>query len=585
MVSPFLGLDTALRGLRTSQRLVDVTTHNVANANTPGFSRQSATIATTLPYPVPAMNASGTAGQVGTGVEVTAITRARDTFTDYQLRGEMAGKGSADVRRDSLSQIEAIYNEPTATGLSSLLGKYWHAWQEVANSPSDLAVRSSLVEGAQAVVDGFRRVHKQLFELQQDTDNEVRLAITEVNQIAAEIAAVNQQVAQVETAGLRANDLRDRRDLLLDRLSRLARVTTVESAEGATSVYLAGRQLVDRTTVHQLEATTALNESWSTVRWAGTSQPVALPDGSISGLLTVRDTELQQRFTELNAFAQRFVESVNAVHHSGVDLAGAAGGAFFTGTDAASIGVRADVLSDPNKLAAARQYYDTATATWRYAPGDGSNALAMAQLQQMLGQRRAPATLDPDLRPGSTRAAATPATMTVLGMDISRATPSSAFTLAWNAGTGTLSISNGTVTEAMSVARNGATFVFASATLGVRLTASSSSAATTAAQAAAAFHGDLFSLTSSSSTLSVQYGAQVAALGVAARAAKGDAENQEVLVNHLKRRRDETSGVSLDEETTNLMKFQHAYQAAARMMSTVDEMLEILITSTGRVGR
>src|SRR5919198_724061 len=153
MTSAWFGLDIATRALRASQTLVDVTNQNVANATTPGYSRQRADLQASLAYPLPTFTAGGFPGQLGTGVEVTEITRARNTFIDYQLRGQLTSQGRWDARRDALNQVEAVVNEPTTNGLGSLLSKYWQSWQEVANSPSDASVRASLIEQGKSLAD------------------------------------------------------------------------------------------------------------------------------------------------------------------------------------------------------------------------------------------------------------------------------------------------------------------------------------------------------------------------------------------------------------------------------------------------
>src|SRR4051812_27495485 len=139
MSSPFFGLDLATRALRANQTLVDITNQNVANANTPGYSRQSAVLRTTTPYPIPVFRQSGEAGQLGTGVEVASVTRSRDSFADYQFRNQSAAQGRWMAQQDALKQIEAVVNEPSTSGISGLMTKYWKAWDEVVNSPSDIS--------------------------------------------------------------------------------------------------------------------------------------------------------------------------------------------------------------------------------------------------------------------------------------------------------------------------------------------------------------------------------------------------------------------------------------------------------------
>src|SRR5260370_21755880 len=143
----------------------------------------------------------------------------------------------------------------------------------------------------------------------------------------------------VETAGMKANDLRDQRDQLLDKLSGLAKVSYVESSEGSVSVYLGSRQLVDRDQVHQLQAVAPPGQRWVQVQWASDGASVSVTDGQLKGVLEGRDTIVQGKLDDLNTLANRVMSTVNSLHTSGVGLDGKSGVPFFDGTDAASISV------------------------------------------------------------------------------------------------------------------------------------------------------------------------------------------------------------------------------------------------------
>jgi flagellar hook-associated protein 1 FlgK len=142
MTSAFFGLNIGSTGLRTAQTQVDITNQNIANANTPGYSRQSALVGATTPWPAPTINSSGTPGQLGTGVQVNDVVRARDQFADIQISGQLSLQGEVDAHKAALAQVEATVNEPSTTGLTSTLTKYWAAWHEVANSPTDSSRRA-----------------------------------------------------------------------------------------------------------------------------------------------------------------------------------------------------------------------------------------------------------------------------------------------------------------------------------------------------------------------------------------------------------------------------------------------------------
>jgi len=583
MTSPFFGLDIATRALRANQTLVDIANQNIANANTPGYSRQAAVVKETMPYPIPVFKQSGEPGQLGTGVQVTDVTRTRDSFTDYQYRNQIASQGRWTAKQDTLKQIEAVVNEPSASGVSSLLNKYWNSWQEVANSPSDVSVRANLLEQGRAVADAFKNTAQLYQQQQRDVDVQIRLGVDDVNNYAQQIANLNMQISNVETSGLRANDLRDQRDLLVDKLSGIVKVSTVESAEGSMNIYLGSRQLVDRDRVNQL-GLDVNSGPFARVIWGdGTSTSVNTSDGKLAGLIESRDTILQGRIDEINNLASRLIESVNGVHAAGVGMDGTGGLKFFSGTNATDIGV--DPTLTYNQVAAARQVESPpGSGTYIHASGDSSNAVALAQLQGKLAQRDT--LFAGGLTPGATLGPAS-----LLAVDIASAVVNTRFDFTYAAGT--LSISNGSSTNSATVsvgsdqpdgtAPTRRIVTVDGGSFGVRLTLSVAATGSMAADIATAL-GSLNGQSVRSagpSTIGDQYGREVASIGVQSSTAQSQASNQGVLVTQLERQRQEVSGVSIDEEATHLIQYQHAYQASARVISVVDSMLDTLINGTG----
>ena len=583
MTSPFFGLDIATRALRTQQTLVDITNQNVANANTPGYSRQTADLKASAAYPIPVFSQSGI-GQLGTGVEVTQISRARDTFIDGQVRNQLSSQGRWDARQAALTQLEATVNEPSSTGLSATLTKYFQGWQEVANSPSDVSVRASLIQQGQALVDGFHNQYQEFTQQQQDLDNQVGLTVTDINDYAQQIANINKQISMVETAGMKANDLRDQRDQLLDKLSGLAKVTYVESSEGSVSVYLGSRQLVDRDTVHQLQAMAPSGQRWVQVQWASDGAAASIADGKLKGILESRDTIVQGRIDDLNTLANRVITSVNSLHTSGVGLDGNSGVAFFTGTDAATIALNTQ-LTGPNgtdHVAAGRMYADASSATgYSFARGDSSNAVAIGGLANSVGQLAGSS----GLQPGTSFAG--PPAVTLQGTSVLNASANATYNLAVSGSTVTFTLGASTQTGTVAVGQDSAgnqIVTVDGGSFGVRLTLSAPAGASLSS-VLANLNGQSLTTAAAPTTIGDQYAQQVAALGVDSRTAQGESVNQQVLVKHLQTERESVSGVSLDEETTHLIQYQRAYQAAARVVTVVDSMLDTLINGTGRVGR
>jgi flagellar hook-associated protein 1 len=581
MTSAFFSLETATRALRAQQTLVDIANQNIANANTPGYSRQVGVIKETAAYPIPVFRQSGEAGQLGTGVAITEVNRARDTFADFQIRNQMSSQGRWDAQSAALAQIEATTNEPSTTGLSSLMTKYWSAWQELANSPADSSVRSNLLESGKALADGFQNSMQQLKQQQTDTDTQVQRTVTGINDFATQIANLNQQISQVETGGMKANDLRDQRDQLMDGLSSLVKFNSVESSTGAVSIFIGNHALVDREQVHAMgiDASTGKNQPvWTDV----TPNPAVLTsDGKLQGLIQVRDTTLQNRIDSVNALAARVIESVNAVHQTGVGLDGVSGRTFFSGTDAATIAVNTALTNTGglSLVAAARMLPATPPATgYTWASGDGSNAIAMAQIQQAVAQR--------DTAQAGLQAGQTFGPSTVLGLDLSHAASNATITMNVTAGSPpTVTFTQGSTTTTASLTigtdQTGNQVITADGgSLGIRVSVTAA-AGTTLSAALTPMNGQLTHTPAGPATPGGQYTQDISALGVAASTAQSQAANQQVLVGQLTRQREQVSSVSLDEETTNMIKYQHAYQAAARMISVFDSMLDTLINHTG----
>jgi flagellar hook-associated protein 1 len=589
VTSPFFSLNIGASALRTAQTLVDITNQNVANANTPGYSRQTAGVQASPAYPMPTFSNTGSPGQLGSGVQISNITRQRDGFIDYQLRGQLTSQGRWDMRRDALKQIEAVTNEPSSNGLSTLMTKYWQAWQEVANSPSDAATRASLIEQGKSVADAFNNQSQQLLQQQRDLDEQADLAVTDINNYADQISKINLQIAQVETAGMHANDLRDQRDQLLNKLSSLVKINYTESGDGQVSVYVGNRQLVDRDVAHTMDAFTPPGQNFAVIQWASDGAQVNLQDGKVQGILEARDQLVQGQLDQLNALAARVIDSVNGLHTSGVGLDGKSGVKFFDGTDASSIRVDT-ALSGPNgtdHVAAAQMTF--ASGTYTFAKGDSSNAVAIGELGNAVAQR----DLQQDALPTALKPAATYGTTTVVGLTFGNAPSGTSYTLGnltFDPATSTATLTDGsgaTVTAAVSTTAdaNDSTrqvVTLDTGTFRVTLGAPSSD---TLSSVLANLNGKTFATASAPSTIGDQYGREIASLGVDASTANSQSANQQVLITHLTTQQQQVSGVSLDEETTNLIQYQHAYQAAARVINVVDDMLDTLINNTGRVGR
>ena len=579
MSSPFFGLDIGASALRAAQQLLDTAAHNVANASTPGYSRQRVSLVQAPPYTYPAFNRSGLPGQIGAGVNVAAITRVRDSFLDLQVQAQTGLQGEWDTRQQELAKIEAIFPEPSDSALGSTVSKYWNAWQDVAADPTSTAARTALTEQAASLAMEMNRDSTQLGMIASGIDSEVTQKVQTINDLAKQIASLNGQIQRVQVTGDNPNDLLDQRNQLLEQLSQIVPVNVMTQPDGMQSVLIGGTDLVSGIYTRTVSTQTDGNGHAQPV-WADGST-LSLPSGELKSLLGVRDTDLANYRGQLDALARGIADSTNALHERGVDATGAAGQALFTyraGNEAATLAVNPAIAADPRLIA---------TAASPNSPGDGSIAGLIADLRNA----SAYVTGDPATNVMGGTDLTTNGTARLMSISALKAVPQT-WTFSGAGNSLTLTGANGaTQTITVPDMAVGTTGLLNFDQLGIQLTVS----APTVPKAGADLVTDLTtgghntlvtaSLFTPPQTTSDFYAGLVGKIGTASSQAQEMSQNQQLVVNQLQQRVQETSGVSLDEEATDMVRFQHAYQAAARVITTMDEMLNTLINNTGLVGR
>jgi len=329
-MSNFLSLEIGKRSIMTHQTALSVTGHNVANANTAGYTRQVANLVTTRPYYTPTLTANSGVGQLGTGVEVATLERIRDSFLDGQIRNENKTLGYWEAIYDTLAKIEVILNEPSENGLRTVMDQFWESWQDLSAHPENESVRAVVVQRGAALADAFNHIHKQLTELREDVNAFVQVKVNEINSIAQQLADLNQQILSITIAGKQPNDLLDKRDLLLDELSKIVDITVNYDQYGMVSVQLGGRPLVQGKD-HALLDTVADTKGMFQVIWADTRAVARIDGGELRGLLDARGaTELDtssnykeiipNMIDQLNQLAKTIILRTNEIHRGGFSL-------------------------------------------------------------------------------------------------------------------------------------------------------------------------------------------------------------------------------------------------------------------------
>lgn len=583
MASTFFGLEIGRRGIQTQQRALDVTGHNISNANTDGYTRQRALMQATDPYAYPGYNRPTGPGQLGTGVEVTEIERVRDAFIDTQVRHENSPAGEWNARMGTLAKLEAVLNEPSDTGLRSVLTQFWSDLQTLVNRSDDGSVRKVVRQSGIEVANTFNSLDQRLAAIQQDLNNSVGIKVDQVNNLADQVYKLNKQIVQVESLGDNANDLRDRRDVLIDELSTLAKINTSENSNGSVTVTIGGRILVNDQSANKIKTVNAGPYNYSSVVWDNDDTAVNLSSGEIQGMIYSRDVITEDKRAEINNMALRFMTLFNGQHQLGYGLD--------SNTDVpnyipGSTGVNAKLtawgapatfdFSVPQSLIVMVDNGDPQIITLNNDYTDSVDPTDPTALLAAINSQLTGAVADVDSATGQL-------------YFTSGLTGASSSVIVTGEAAGVLGFGriffNGTGSGDMRVDSN---------IDDVNHIAAASEAPTgSPLTVAQGDNGNALKLvalqhdytTMGKYTFDDYYRGITAQLGVESQAAQRMYENQSIVLEQLEVQKQQVSGVSLDEEMTNMIKFQHAYNSAARVITAVDEILETIISRMGLVGR
>ncbi len=470
-------LQTGKSGMSTAKAGIATAGHNISNAGTEGYSRQRVQSEAEVGKQI-----AGQGGHfVGEGSRISKIERINDEYLERQLREGSRDMAFHEERQVFLNQIEDIFNEMGGDGLNRLVARFYNDFRKLSNEPTSEAIRQSVRESSQAMVSDFRRLRAEVESVRSHIDHRIEGNLKELNSFAQELADLNRRVRQSEVTGTdAANDLRDRRDFILKKISELVDVTSHKDGEGNINVDIKGvGPLVTATIVEKYavgrhgagHAPGAVDNSFQISRSAFANQAITdqFKGGKIGAQIEVRDKSVNQVLARLDELAHSVAKSVNELHSKGFTQDGRTGIRFFeeprgvTGA-AQSLRLSEDISASVGNIAVALQ---------PGAPSDNRNALAIANLQNLRLMNAGHTTVD-----------------------------------------------------------------------------------------------DF-------------YNSIVADVGTAASRNREALGQQQSILTQLNKVRDQVSGVSIDEETTNLMQFQHAFDASARVIKVADEMMDTVLRLRG----
>ncbi len=444
-------LSLGKRGIFASQFGMNTTSNNITNANTPGYARERTDL-------IPAFPQHTAYGPIGNGVDVATVQRLRDRAMDFQYWSQSSFLGNAESKEKYLNQIQNIFNDLNGDGFSNALDDFWNSWMNLSNQPNDMTSRSLVIEKSKALVSKFHEKASQLQSLSRSIVKDIQMTLDRINTLSKQIAGINSKIVQTNGSRFSNVSLMDKRDQLIDELSKLVNVSVTDGTNGATNVSVGSISIVDEATATQLELDQSKAKLAIKFKNGNDIQEIG---GEIGGLLDVKNKIISKLQSQLNNFAKNFVTSVNTLHKKYYGLDGYNGRNFFApaGISADTIALNKELAKDPKQIGVSSDG----------SIGDNSGALAVVHLK------------------------------------------------------------------------------------------------------------DQTIMNSGESTFSEFYGQLISEVGETANQNALAISENKAIVQSLDNQRQSVMGVSIDEEMVNMIKYQHSLQAASKVISTTDEMIQSIL--------
>ncbi|MCF6210619.1 MAG: flagellar hook-associated protein FlgK [Gammaproteobacteria bacterium] len=549
-------LGTAISGLTASQRNLAVVGNNITNVNTPGYSRQSAELVSRIPSP-------HGSGFVGNGVEVSTVRRIYDQF----LGNQVTNRTSSFEQMDTLYNLAARVDNSLAgesSSLSPTIQAFFNAVQDVSNNPTSIPSREVMVSEASTLASRFQSLNREFDSLRDLVNTQMEVFTSEVNSIAGSIAELNQDIAiaRASASGQPPNDLLDQRDRQINRLAELVSVNRVEAGDGSTNIFIgSGQALVLGTEAATLSTTRgsfdpAQREILFTSRTTSTPIGSQLNGGQLGGLMDFRRNVLNSAQDGLGRIAIGMADTFNVQHQLGDDLNGNPGGLFFAAINATSPAVFANVNNNAASGTVAVSINDSGQlkASEYRLNYDGAN-FSLLRLS------------DNTVVDSGFGTAGLPRTVAGEGITLDLS--------------GTIAAGDSFLIRPV---RYGARDMNVALASGAEFAAAASGNASGDNSNALAMAGLQTQklLGNGSETYQSSYGKVLADVGVKTREAKVNSEAQQVLLDNAIEANSAVSGVNLDEEAADLIKYQQAYQAAAQLVKVADTLFQTLLNVASR---
>lgn len=600
-VGTFLGLEAVKKGMLAARTGLDTTGHNISNAGTEGYSRQIVNIRAAYPLAYPGPFVTLRPGMLGSGAEVSSITRVRSEYVEAQIHAENGGQQYYDVISSTFTRVQDILGEPSDNGINGQMEGFFNAWEDLSNDPESTSGRTNLREAALGLVNFVNEVDFKLRSELTDINTQISERVVRLNSLATQVAAINKQIIEIEGSGkgdsLKANDLKDSRDSMIEEMSGLINARVIANSNGGVSVLIQGHPIVTNEFAHPVGLRqNPADPDRPLLEFTSSRIPLAVNSGEIAGLTRMRDVEIPAVRQKLAELMTAFTNRVNVLHLEGYGLDGSKGRAFF---------------SDIEHRRAEGQNFWPATTT-----RDTTLDVLGITSGDFFVQGHRIVIEDKEVLPGTT------VTLGQLLDRIDAANIDTRSVLDLTAGAPRIRISqyNPVSADTQLTIKDGTSNFFELSGLkdiaimdiplepkyqnslyNFNLNSPIMQSLDTIAAAGddgLGFPGpgdnrtalniaDLKNDTAAifQTTFSEYFQATVATLGSTAQNAERSLNSQKLVMEQLDARRQEISGVNLDEEAVNLIRYQRAFEACARAITTVDEILDLIANRLGTSGR
>ncbi|HOE09032.1 MAG TPA: flagellar hook-associated protein FlgK [Treponemataceae bacterium] len=623
-MSTFSGIEIGKRSLMAHSQQIHTAGHNISNADTEGYSRQRVNIRAYDPLYRPDLSRAETPGQIGQGSSIESINRVRDALLDSRITAQSNQEGYWAKRESYYQMIENIYNEPADISVRTNMDKFWESWQELSLYPESKAARQAVVTRGESLIDSIKQRYNGLSGIGNLLNGDIEATVKQVNTYTKDIALLNSEIVRSKAMGDNPNDLLDRRDALIEKLSSIINITTDSRDSDEFMVHVDGKILVQGNISRSFEVEPLTDGTgYSKIVWEDSKNDAYFSGGSLGALVELRDVDIRNEIQGLNTMTMNFADLVNDIHRNAVGANNTTGLDFFveqpfvtnalgnfdrnsdgiddtsyifrmTGTNALNpqdkIGLEGTMILSGSNGNVEIPYFPTDTVETVIAKINNSTSEVKAYLDRnnelVLKATTARNSANPDF--------------------VIRYIEDSGYFLAGYAGllngTGPENAYNFDQANAVnSLSQTGASFSVAPVlnpagyisinqaiqndVLSVASSFPASSGIAEAGDGSAALAIASIRNTSvmigENKTFDDYFAESVTKVGLKGEQAEIALISQNSIMSDLRTLRDSISGVNIDEELADIIKFQHGYNAAAKFISIMDELLNTVINGLG----